>query len=69
MNWASGRLVIYLAGLAAGGMALAGYADFDSATWVLDIRPFNLREFILTGATTAGNVLASLAVWRGWGRK
>ena len=69
MNWSSGRLVIYLAGLIAGGLALAGYADFDASTWVLDIRPFNLREFVLTGATTAGNVLASLAVWRKWGAR
>ena len=48
---------------------MAGYASFDSETWVIDIYPFNLKEFILTGATTAGNVLASLAVWRKWGRK
>ena len=69
MNWTASRLVLYLAGLGAGALALAGYADFDSATWTLDIHPFNLREFLLTGATTAGNIVASLAVWRGWGRK
>ena len=32
-----GRLLIYLAGIGAGGLALAGYADFDTATWMLDI--------------------------------
>ena len=70
MNYAIGRFLIYIAGIAAGGLALAGYADFDTATWTLDIKPFNLREFILTGAATGGNVMASLAVWRGWrGRK
>lgn len=65
----TGRLLIYLAGLAAGGLALSGYADFDTATWVLDIHPFNLREFLLTGTATIGNGLAALAVWKGWGRK
>lgn len=69
MTWTASRLVLYLAGLGAGALALAGYADFDSATWTLDIRPFNLREFLLTGVTTAGNIMASLAVWRGWGKR
>ena len=69
MNLTAGRGAIYLAGLAAGVLALSGYATFDSETWVLDIHPFNLREFMLTGATTAGNALAAIAVMRGWGRK
>lgn len=63
------RWLIYISGLAAGGLALAGYADFDPQTWMIDIRPFNLREFVLTGATTAGNALAAVAVWRQWGKK
>ena len=63
------RGLIYVAGLGAGLLALAGYADFDPETWVIDIHPFNLKEFFLTGATTAGNALAALAVWRGWWRK
>ena len=61
-----GRFGIYIAGLAAGGMALAGYADFDAQTWVLDIAPFNLREFILTGVAMIGNGLAAIALARGW---
>lgn len=68
-TWKWGRFVIYLAGLAAGGLAMAGYADFDSATWELDIRPFNLKEFLLTSGTTFGNAMAMLAVWKNWGRK
>lgn len=64
-----GRFALYLLGLGAGGLALSGYAEFDPATWVLDIHPFNLREFALTGAATAGNGLAALAAFRGWGRK
>lgn len=64
--WASGRLLIYSAGLLAGGAALMGYADFDPETWMLDIKPFKLDEFMLTAGTTAGNALAVLAVWSGW---
>jgi hypothetical protein len=64
-----GRGLIYIAGLIAGALALAGYADFDPATWMIDIHPFNLREFLLTGTTTAGNLLAAVAVFRGWGKK
>lgn len=67
--WTSGRIALYLVGLVAGGLALFGYADFDPATWVLDIKPFNLREFTLTAAATVGNGLAAVAAFRGWGRK
>ncbi len=69
MDLTKGRGLLYIAGLAAGALALAGYADFDAATWTLDIHPFNLKEFLLTGMTTAGNALAAIAVWRGWGKK
>lgn len=66
--WAA-RWVLYIAGLFAGGLALAGYATFDPETWLLDIAPFNLKEFLLTGLTTFGNAVAALAVWKGWRRK
>ena len=68
MIWLS-RFGIYIVGLVAGGLALAGYAEFDAQTWVLDIAPFNLREFALTGAATFGNGLAAIALVRGWGKK
>ena len=67
--WTGSRIALYLLGLGAGGLALSGYADFDPQTWMLDIHPFNLREFALTSITTAGNAVAALAVWKGWGRK
>ena len=68
MSWIF-RFGIYIAGLAAGGMALAGYASFDPQTWVLDIAPFNLREFVLTATATVGNCLAAVAVVSGWRKK
>ena len=48
MNWNLARGLVYLACLAASGLAMAGLADFDLATGTLDIRPFNL--YALTGA-------------------
>ncbi len=69
MNWNFARGLVYLACLAASGLAMAGLADFDLVTGSFDLRPFNL--YALTG--TAGGVissgLASVALWRGWGRK
>lgn len=61
-----GRFGIYIVGFGAGMLALAGYADFDPNTWMLDIKPFNLKEFALTATTTGGNILAAVAVWTGW---
>lgn len=69
MTPTTGRGLYYILGLIAGGFALAGYATFDPETWMLDISPFDLREFVLTATTTGGNALAALAVWRGWGKK
>ena len=69
MTLTIGRGLFYILCFAAGGLALAGYATFDPETSMLDISPFNLREFALTATTTGGNALAALAVWRGWGRK
>lgn len=61
-----GRFVVYAAGFGAGVLALAGYADFDPQTWMLDIKPFNLKEFVLTSITTGGNMLAAVALYAGF---
>ena len=42
MNWNLARGLVYLACLAASGLAMAGLADFDLATGSFDLRPFNL---------------------------
>ena len=68
MIWMS-RFGIYIGALLAGGLALAGYAEFNPETWMLDISPFDVREFTLTAATTVGNALAAVAAWRGWARR
>ena len=69
MNWNLARGLVYLACLATSGLAMAGLADFDPTTGTLDIRPFNL--YALTGAAggVVSSALASIARWRGWGRK
>ena len=55
MNWNLARGLVYLACLAASGLAMAGLADFDLVTGSFDLRPFNL--YALTG--TAGGVASS----------
>ena len=69
MNWNLARGLVYLACLAASGLAMAGLAEFDLATGTLDIRPFNLYALIGTGGGVLSSALASLALLRGWGRK
>ncbi len=69
MDLTKSRGFLYIVALGCGFLALSGYADWDAETWTLDIHPFNVKEFILTGGATIGNALAALAVWRGWGRK
>ena len=69
MNWNLARGLVYVACLAASGLAMAGLAEFNLATGTLDIRPFNL--YAVTGAAggVVSSALASLALLRGWGRK
>lgn len=69
MNWNIARGLVYLACLAASGLAMAGLAEFDLVTGTLDIRPFNL--YALTGASggVVSSLLASVALLRGWGRR
>lgn len=69
MNAASiARLVVYVAGLGASLLALAGYAQFDSATGELDILPFNISVVTTWGITAFSNALAGMALLRGWSK-
>jgi hypothetical protein len=71
--WTTARLTTYITGAAGAlGLILAamGLADFDHATGMIDLAPFNI--YILAGLGTpvvATPVLASLAVLFGWGKK
>ena len=69
MNRTVIRLLTYLSGLAASGLALYGLADFDPATGMLDLHPIDLYGFIGAAGGVLSSGLASLAVWKGWGRK
>ncbi len=69
MNWTLIRLLTYLAGLGASGLALYGLADFDPASGVFDLHSFNLYELIGAGSGVVTSALAALAVWRKWGAK
>ena len=69
MNWTLARGLVYLACLAASGLAMAGLAEFDLATGTLDIRPFNLSAVTGAAGGVVSSALASLALLRGWGRK
>ena len=69
MNWNLARGLIYLACLAASGLAMAGLADFDLATGTFDLRPFNIYALTGAGGGVISSALASLALLRGWGRK
>ena len=60
------RLGVYIAALVAGCAAMAGYGDFDPATFIFDLHPFNVREAVLTLGMMIGNGLAAVAFLRGW---
>jgi hypothetical protein len=66
------RGLVYLLGLLGSGGALwlaaTGAAVYDPLTGDLDILPFNVTDFITRAVSWAGNGLALLAVWRGWGK-
>ena len=63
------RLLTYLACLGASALALSGYADFDSATGAFDLHAINLYGVIGAVGGVVSSALASVALWRGWGRK
>lgn len=67
------RGAVYIAGLLGSGAALwlaaSGYAVYDPATGELDVLPFNVPDMVARVVSGGGNVLAAIALWRGWGRK
>ena len=69
MNASLIRGLIYLAGAGATGLSLAQFGSFDTATMTFDLYPFRVDDAIRAAVSGGGNLLAMLAVWRGWGRK
>jgi hypothetical protein len=65
------RLGIYGTGIAGvAGLALAamGHAEFDHATGVIDLAPFNLYTLIGAIPAALSPVVAAVAVVKGWGK-
>jgi len=60
------RFLIYLAGLAASLLAMAGYADFDMATGDFALHPFNLYGFVAYAAGGVASAMAGIAWLAGW---
>ena len=48
---------------------LSGLATYDAATGMLDPKPFSVSLVAGVFAPILASVLASVAVWFGWGRK
>jgi hypothetical protein len=68
---AKARLTTYLTGLAGFvGLALAGFglADFDPATGVIDLAPFNAYTLIAAIPGALATIIAPVALLKGWGK-
>lgn len=69
MNWNIIRGLTYVATFIASILAMLGVADFNPATGHLAIHPFNLYAAVGALAGLISSALASIALFRGWGRK
>ncbi len=66
------RLATYVSGgMGILGLLIAGlgYAEFDFASGVIDVKPFNLYALGALAPAVASPFLAAIAVMRGWGAK
>jgi hypothetical protein len=66
---AKARLTTYLTGAAGfGGLILAGMglAEFDSATGMIDLAPFNVYALVAAIPTALAVVVAPVALIKGW---
>lgn len=68
-KWGWARFALYFTFFVGSALSIAGLADFDPATGILDPRPFNL--YALVGATggVGSSALAMFALLKGWGRR
>lgn len=63
------RALVYALGLAGSILAAMGYADFDAATGLLDLKPVNIYALVGAASGIGASGLALLAVIKGWGGK
>ena len=69
---ATTRAAVYTAallGFAATVATAFGYGTFDPATGMFDLAPFDVKALAAFIVTGAGNLLALIAVLRGWASK
>lgn len=69
MNWNLVRGLTYVAMLVASLLSFFGLAEFDASTGILDIHEFNAYAAAAALAGVISSGLASIALFRGWGRK
>ena len=69
MNWTIVRGISYIALLLASLLAFLGLAEFDIATGMLTIHPFNAYGAAAALAGVTSSALATIALLFGWGRK
>jgi hypothetical protein len=68
---AKARLTTYLTGLAGfAGLLMAGLglAEFDHASGMIDIAPFNVYALVAALPAVLGAVVAPMALIKGWGK-
>lgn len=63
------RWLIYLAGIGATGLQIAQLGTWDSSNMTFDLYPFRVDDAVRALVSGGGNLLAMLAVWRGWGAR
>ncbi len=69
------RITIYIMAILSGAAvlaSLAGVADYDPASGMVDVHPFNITLIGGLVAPVLASVLATMAAWLGWkprGRK
>ena len=70
--WTQARLSLYIGAAFAGAAFLAsamGLATYDTASGMVDFRPFNVYWLAGIVAGPVSSALAAIAVALGWGRK
>ena len=70
--WTKARILTYLTSAFAGiGFLLMamGFAEFDQATGMIDLKPFNAYALAAIIAPPLASLLAMVAAALGWGKK